>query len=71
MRAGRENQLGPDHPYTLHTLQGMAFVFDNQGKHGIALEWYQRVLIGQEKQLGPDHPDTLNTLHNMAISFDN
>jgi len=48
----------------------MAVLFDKDGEHVKALEWYQRDLDGMEKALGKDHPSTLNTIHNIALLLD-
>ena len=58
-----------DHPETLYTVNGMAVIFANQGKHDKALEWYGRALAGREKLLGVGHPDTLWTVYGMALVF--
>jgi len=59
-----------DHPETLYTVNGMAVIFANQGKHDKALEWYGRALAGAKKALGVDHPNTLRTVRGMARVFD-
>jgi tetratricopeptide (TPR) repeat protein len=65
-----ERTLGKDHPSTLDTVNNMGMVFDRQGEHGKALEWFQRALDGKERTLGKDHPSTLDTVNNMGIVFD-
>jgi hypothetical protein len=57
-----------DHPDTLHTIN-MASVFNYQGEHGKALEWYRRALDCREKTLGRGHPDTLHPINSMANVF--
>ena len=67
---GNEKTLGNGHPSTLRIVYGMAVLFDKDGEHVKALEWYQRDLDGMEKALGKDHPSTLNTIHNIALLLD-
>ena len=59
--------LGPDHLYTLLTMNNIAGVFDNQGKYEEALKLYQEVLNKRKQILGDDHPDTLTTMNNIAL----
>ena len=54
--AGREEQLGPDHPDTLRTVQNLANVYSDKGRYDDAEELYKRALAGREEKLGPDHP---------------
>jgi len=63
--AGYEKALGVDHPYTLTTVDCMAFVFEKQEQYEKALEWYERALVGYEKALGVDHRNTQNTLRSL------
>ena len=67
--AGREEDLGPDHPDTLQTVQNLAIIYRMQGRYTEAENLYQRALIGREKKLGLDHPDTLQTVQNLAIIY--
>jgi len=60
-----------NHPDTLHIVDNIALVFDNQGQYEKALEFYERALAGRQKALGVDHPDTLTTVNNMASIFGN
>ncbi|MCJ1231793.1 hypothetical protein MMC12_008472 [Toensbergia leucococca] len=69
--AGREEQLGPDHPDTLGTVENLAIVYRNKGRYDDAEELYKRALAGNEEQLGPDHPDTLRTVQNLANVYSN
>ena len=64
---GNKEQLGPDHPDILRTVQNLANIYSNKGRYDDAEELYKRVLTGREEQLGPDHPDTLRTVNNFTI----
>ncbi|KZP20026.1 TPR-like protein, partial [Athelia psychrophila] len=66
--AGLEQQLGTDHPDTLRTANGLAFLYYLQGRLGQAEAMNQRVLAGQE-QLGAGHSDTLHTVHDLAVLY--
>ncbi|KAL9041630.1 MAG: hypothetical protein Q9214_004041, partial [Letrouitia sp. 1 TL-2023] len=68
---GNEEQLGPDHPDTLRTVQNLANVYSDKGRYDDAEELYKRALAGREEQLGPDHPDTLGTVQNLANVYSN
>ena len=48
------------------TYCNMAGLFEEQGDHDRALEYYRKALAIREKALGPDHPDTLDTVYNMG-----
>ena len=67
--AGREENLGPDHPNVLQTVGDLALIYRYQGRYNEAEKLYQRALIGSEKKLGPDHLDTLTTVQNLAIVY--
>lgn len=51
------------------TVYNIALVFQFQGKHEKALQWYERALTGFETLLDPDHSDIILTIHGMAMMF--
>ena len=53
----------------LDRFHDMAEVYNEQGDHDKALEWYGRALEGYEAILGKEHPSTLNAVNNMAIVY--
>ena len=55
----RESLLGPEHPDTLFTMEGLARVLDGQGNYQEAKSVLRQTLIGRERVLGIEHPDTL------------
>jgi len=57
----REKVLGPEHPQTLETRDGLGEVLDHQDRHSEAEAEYRAVLKLEEKVLGPEHPQTLRT----------
>jgi tetratricopeptide (TPR) repeat protein len=62
----REKTLGPDHPDTAQSLNGLAIIYSMQGDYAAAVPLYQRSLAIRENALGPDHPDTATTINNLA-----
>ena len=54
----REKVLGPDHPFTATTLDNLASLYRDLGKHEEAKPLYQRALAIYVKVFGPDHPNT-------------
>ena len=48
------------------TMDALASVRRDQGRHEEAAELYERALAGQEKTLGPEHESTLLTVGNLA-----
>lgn len=53
----------------LGVIYNMGKLYHLQWKHGMAMEWYERALVGQEKALGKGHLDTLRTAYNTANIF--
>ena len=69
--AGNEEQLGPDHPDTIRTVENLANIYRYKGRYDDAEKLYKYVLAGREEQLGSDHPDILRTVENLAIVYRN
>jgi tetratricopeptide (TPR) repeat protein len=61
--------LGDKHPNTLKTINNLASVYRNQGRHKEAEELHRQVRAVQEQVLGKEHPDTLTTLNNLASVY--
>src|SRR5436305_1381917 len=53
---GREEQLGPEHPDTLRTVEGLAIIYANQYQYAEPL--YERALKGRGEEMKPGHPHT-------------
>ena len=64
-------KLGNDHPDVAMTFNGMASVYQNQGKYDQALEYYEMALDIQLKKLGNDNPDVADTKYNIALLYKN
>ncbi|KAL4745474.1 hypothetical protein BDW72DRAFT_186605 [Aspergillus terricola var. indicus] len=64
--AGYEEALGPDHIYTLNTVNNLGILYLNQGKLKEAREMCQRALAGYEEALGPNHSKTRTVANNLV-----
>jgi Tfp pilus assembly protein PilF len=62
----KEKVLGTEHPSTLHSMNNLAVVLDNQGKYVEAEQMHRQTLQLREKVLGAEHPDTLVSMNNLA-----
>jgi tetratricopeptide (TPR) repeat protein len=62
----REQALGPDHPQTATTLNGLALVLRDQGDPAAARPLFERALAIRERVLGPGHPNTVATRRVLA-----
>ncbi|SRR6266496_2528059 len=62
----REQQVGPQHLDTAHTLNDLARLYAEQGEYKQAEPLYQRALAIWEQQEGPQHPDVAIGLNNLA-----
>ena len=49
-------EVGGDHKDVASTYNGMAIVYDEQGKYDEALAMYEKALSIRLKKLGDDHP---------------
>ena len=56
---GRERELGVNHPSTLASVYGLAFLLCSLRRYDPAVELYQRACNGCEIALGHDHPTAL------------
>ena len=66
---GKEKAWGPEHTFTLDTVNNLGNLYVSQGKLVEAKQIYQRALQGYEKALGPDHTSTLTTVHNLGSLY--
>ena len=62
--------LGPDHPDTGTSLNGLALLLYNKGDYDAAEPLYRRALAINEKALGPDSSELATTLNNLALLLD-
>lgn len=62
----REQQLGETHPNTASSLNSLATLYQDQGKHTEAEPLLKRALAAYEQELGPTHPNTQTIRENYA-----
>jgi tetratricopeptide (TPR) repeat protein len=65
----RRTGLGPTHPDTLRSMNGVACSYADLGRHGDAVDLFEQTLVRQKARLGADHPDTFQTMYNLACSY--
>jgi tetratricopeptide (TPR) repeat protein len=70
VREIRREQLGPDHPDTLYSMNGLAVTYYALGQHADALKLFEETLALWKARRGPDHPDTLKSMNNLANSYE-
>jgi CHAT domain-containing protein/Tfp pilus assembly protein PilF len=66
----REKALGPNHPDVAQSLNNLALLYGNQGRHAEAEPLHKRSLAIYEKALGPDHPNVATILNNLAVLYE-
>ena len=66
----RRKVLGPEHPETLWSMNGLASSYYRLGRSKEAARLYEEPLVIRRKVLGPEHPDTLLSMNGLASSFD-
>jgi hypothetical protein len=62
----RELRLGPAHPETARSLDGLAFLLSGLGRHDEAEPLYQRALTAMRDSLGDNHPLVVGCLLSLA-----
>jgi serine/threonine protein kinase/tetratricopeptide (TPR) repeat protein len=65
----RHDQLGPDHPHTLASMNNLALAYKAAGQLEKALPLFEQTLAQRQEKLGPDHPDTLTCMNNLASAY--
>ena len=60
-----EKLLGGEHSYMAISLNNLAKLFQNQGKHKEAEPLYRRAANIFEKKLGKEHPNTIKIRNNL------
>jgi tetratricopeptide (TPR) repeat protein len=64
-----EQAYGPDHPQVAYPLNGLAALYDEQGKYAEAEPLYLRALHIWEQAYGPDHPQVAYPLDGLALLY--
>lgn len=62
----RNKVLGPEHPDTLRSRNGLAIALYSQGQYKEAEQMYRQALELQRKVLGSEHPETFRSRHDLA-----
>jgi tetratricopeptide (TPR) repeat protein len=65
----RQDNLGPDHPETLASMNRLANAYSSVGQHRKAIDLHQRRLEIGKATFGPDHPKTLAFTSNLAGTY--
>jgi tetratricopeptide (TPR) repeat protein len=62
----RERALGPEHPYTLKSMNNLGVLLVRKGDNAGAQPLLELALEAEERILGSVHPDTLASMKNLA-----
>jgi serine/threonine protein kinase len=65
----QQARLGPDHPDTLISRNGLAVAYQEAGKPDLALPLLEETLRLRQARLGPEHPHTLHSMNNLAGAY--
>jgi tetratricopeptide (TPR) repeat protein len=65
----RKHTLGNTHSKTLHSLNNLALVYEDQRIHDKAERYHRESLSLKELIFGHEHPDTLTTVNNLGITL--
>src|SRR5262249_10770640 len=68
-RATLQARLGPDHPDTLHCMNGLAKAYRDTGQLDKALVLFEETLAKCKARLGADHSRTLDIMNNLATAY--
>jgi hypothetical protein len=64
--AGREKELGENHPYTLTGVYSLAYLYHIQGNTQAAQPLHRQTIVGYGTALCPSHPTTLGCERHFA-----
>ncbi|KAH8834502.1 hypothetical protein DL96DRAFT_1810756 [Flagelloscypha sp. PMI_526] len=64
-----QQRLGAIHPYTLSSMNNLAWTYSDLGQYRDALELKEQVVKLQKRMLGEDHPHTLTCMNNLANTY--
>jgi non-specific serine/threonine protein kinase/serine/threonine-protein kinase len=65
----REQELGPDDPSTLKSINDLAVVYQKAGDIEKALPLFEKVWKERKKTLSPDHPELILSINNLAAAY--
>jgi serine/threonine protein kinase/tetratricopeptide (TPR) repeat protein len=63
------SQLGPDHLFTLRSIDNLANAYASQGRQPEALKLREEALAREKAVFGTDHPETLGAMNNLGASY--
>ncbi|PQE06061.1 hypothetical protein CJF30_00005019 [Rutstroemia sp. NJR-2017a BBW] len=66
---GKEKVLGPEHMWTLDTVNNLGIIYAEQGKLVEAEHMFQRALQGKENVGVPEHKSILKTVGNLGTLY--
>jgi hypothetical protein len=58
--------LGPEHPDTLRTINGLAGTLEEQGRYDESERAERELLDIERRVLGPEHPSTATSVYNLG-----
>ena len=61
--------LGPEHPDTLASRNGLAAAWQEVGWAAEAIALFEQTLAGRVRALGPGHPTTASSRVNLASAY--
>ena len=69
LTADLERIMGPDHPDTLNSRNGLAAAYRDAGRVTEAIRLFEVTLAAREQVLGLEHPHTLTSRINLAAAY--
>jgi tetratricopeptide (TPR) repeat protein len=60
--------LGPEHPYTLDTVNSLVVDYQKQGKYALAETYAAQVLATRRRVFGPEQPNTILSESDLALA---
>lgn len=64
-----ERSFGPDAPFTLTSLNDLAYLYESQGRYAAAEPLYLRALEASTRTAGRDNPETLIVANNLTALY--
>jgi Tetratricopeptide repeat/NB-ARC domain/Heterokaryon incompatibility protein (HET) len=65
----KKTVLGPEHPSTMRSMNGVAAVYNNLGRLNEAVKVHEECLKTRMRVLGLEHPDTLWSMNGLAAIY--
>ena len=66
---GLKAELGPDHAFTLGSMNNLAQAYRDADRLGDALPLFEETLKLSKAKLGPDHPYALGSMNNLGLAY--